>query len=88
MLFRSAFIATCLSFPIRIFESIFESIPNTSLISVSFISFFLFGFCLLTSFLGDFWMIWIFFHLIFLLPGIILHPTINKWLHSSINNNN
>ena len=79
----SAFITTCLSFVIKIIELAFKSVIDKSLvysgITVAIMTV-LFTFVFI---LGDFWFVWLVFHAIFILPGIILQPKVQAWLFQS-----
>jgi ABC-type multidrug transport system fused ATPase/permease subunit len=76
----SAFITTCLSFWIKIVEFAFNALDDNSIIYIAATSIFIMMIFAVFYVLGDFWLIWIIFHLIFIVPGIVLQPKIQEWL--------
>lgn len=77
----SAFLTTVLSIWTRIFEAIFASLKSTAIYENAVGLLILLGMGLVTFFIGDFWFIFLMFHIFFILPGGLLHPTVQKWLN-------
>ena len=79
----SAFITTCLSFAIKLVELAFKSVINKSLLYIGITFSILTVLFTFVYILGDFWFVWLLFHAIFILPGIILQPKVQSWLFES-----
>ena len=77
----AAYLTTCFSFLITLLELAFDSIENSSFLKIVATLLCFFSALIITFFLGDFWTLWLVFHIIFLLPGLLLSPTFNKWLN-------
>ena len=81
----SAYLTTCLSFCIRLVELAFKSLADNNLfyivITICSIGM-LFTFVFI---LGDFWFVWLMFHLIFVLPGFMLQRNVQSWINSQDN---
>jgi hypothetical protein len=76
----SAYLTTILSVWTSFVSLIFTSIETASIVNVlltvaAFIGVFVFVFII-----GDFWFIWLWFHIIFIVPGIVALPAVQAWL--------
>ena len=78
----SAYLTTMLSLWVSFIKFILSEFSLMHLI-VSVIS--LFFLTVILTVLGDFWIVFLFFHVIFILPGIVLHPRIYKIVFYHIN---
>jgi energy-coupling factor transporter transmembrane protein EcfT len=59
---------------------VYTSIETASLINVLGT---VVAFCVVFFFVfatGDFWFIWLWFHIVFVLPGIVALPSVQKWI--------
>lgn len=77
----SAFLTTVLSIWTRILEAIFASLKSTAIYDNAVGLLILLGMFLITFFIGDFWFIYLMFHIFFILPGGLLHPAVQNWLN-------
>lgn len=79
----SAFLTTIISFWSSICEFIFESVTNedSSIISIFVSAVVLVLIFLATFFLGDFWSLWVLYHICLVIPGVILLPKVQAWLY-------
>jgi len=75
----SAFYSTVASYIFDLYYSMFisEKMANISSLikNCVFLSIMYFTF----RFVGDFWILWLIFHLLFIIPGIILNPKVSSW---------
>ena len=77
----AAYLSTCISYGVKLLELALTSVTDSSFFFLIYIIFILVVFFVFTFFAGDFWFFWIVFHLIFVLPGIILLPPVQNWLN-------
>lgn len=79
----SAFLTTVLAIWVRIFELIFDSLKSDALYEnlIGFII--LLSLFIATFFIGDFMFIFLVFHAFFILPGVLLHPKMQKWFNET-----
>lgn len=76
----AAYITTCLLFFIKLVENMFFAIKKNKLINVIVNAaglVIIFAFCYV---FGDFIIVWILFHSIVFLPGILLNKNVSEWL--------
>jgi hypothetical protein len=76
----AAYLTTVLSVWTSFVSLVFESIETASVGLVigtigAFIGVFAFAFAI-----GDFWFIWLWFHIVFVVPGIVALPAVQAWL--------
>jgi hypothetical protein len=80
----SAFLTTSLSIWTKMIHWAFQSVSDAIGIGLVISSLFSIGaFFFITYWLGDFWFVWGYFHLVFVLPGILLLPSVENWLLNS-----
>ncbi|OHS92845.1 hypothetical protein TRFO_12195 [Tritrichomonas foetus] len=76
----SAFLTTAISFWTKFVENIFNTATDATLYNAIFSMLSLLAFFIVTFFIGDFWLIWIIFHSIFVVPSILVLPGVQHWL--------
>lgn len=76
----AAFLTTAISFWGAILKDTFKSADSTSIFDAIYAFCGLLAFFIFSFIFGDFWVIWIVFHSIFVFPSIILLPSVQKWL--------
>lgn len=76
----SAFLTTAISFWISMIRNVFKSAYSDSLYDSIFAILSMVAFFIFSYFVGDFLLIWIIFHSIFVFPPIFLLPIVQKWL--------
>lgn len=79
----SAYFTTLLSFFFDVVGFIFLDPEATSIIRLSISGFLLLVSTVFCYLLGDFWIIYIVFHILFVIPGILLHPKVYTILFSN-----
>ena len=80
----SAFLTTILSFWTKVCSLVFNSVHGASITNVVLVFAMLLGLFLGMYFIGDFWFVWLMFHMAFVLPGIVCLPPVQKWLQEEV----
>lgn len=78
----SAFITTCFSIWIRVVEFAYKALDSKNIINTAVTIGIIVLLFSMFYVLGDFWLIWILFHLVFILPGVILQPQFQTWMEA------
>lgn len=76
----SAFLTTAISFWTSIIRDVFKSASSDSLYDAIFAILIMLAFFIFSFFVGDFLLVWLIFHFIFVFPPIFLLPIVQKWL--------
>ena len=77
----SAYLCTCLSIGTKLLENAFMAVETSNIFNIGVILFVLFVFFVFTFFVGDFCFMWLVFHLIFVLPGVLLLDPVYNWIN-------